>query len=322
MTAAVDIRGLVKRYDGRAVLDGLDLDVPAGSIFGFLGPNGSGKTTTIRALLGLVRADAGELRILGKRVPAGLVGLRGRVGAVVDRPALYPPLSGRRNLEVVAGMLGGRGQDRIEELLALVGLDDAAGRAVSAYSYGMRQRLALAAALLPRPALLVLDEPATGLDPAGRRQLREVFRGIRATGATLFISSHLLAEVELTCDRVAILDRGRIVEEGDTAALLQGPGCWNVGIGDADPAAARAALAAAGLTVVDGVALCVETEAPAEITRALAGAGIWLEELRPARRRLEELFLQLTEPQAPPWQPTYAEAPAGPASWTPPESPA
>lgn len=296
--AAVVVSGLRKRFGALDVLDGLDLVVPTGSIFGFLGPNGAGKTTTIRALLGLVRADGGTMRILGHDVPAALPELRGRIGVVIDRPTPYPALSGRRNLQVVADLTGGNRtvHDRIDPVLSLVGLDRAADRPASGYSFGMRQRLALAMALLPRPQLLILDEPANGLDPAGQQDLRRVLAEARDDGVTLLLSSHLLGEVQTLCDHVAILDRGRCIRAGTVDELLtEVHPAWLVDPGP-DGAAAAEVLRAAGLHVVaaDGTRLLVEADEPGWITWHLGNAGIWLRELRPSGRDLESIFLSLT----------------------------
>lgn len=290
----VAVDGLVKRYGATAALDGLDLSVPTGSIFGFLGPNGAGKTTTLRALLGLVRPDAGHMEVLGSEVPAGLTDLRGRIGAVIEAPAPYPPLSGRANLEVLADIAGGRGRGDVDAMLELVGLADTGRKPVSQYSLGMRQRLALAAALLGHPDLLVLDEPANGLDPAGQRALREVLRHARDEGATLVISSHQLAEVEAVCDHVGIIDSGKMVWSGATAELLARPRMWRVDLGGAHREAARAALLAAGIVVVAEEPFTLECDDPSAITRALGEAGIWLHGLEAVRAGLEEVFLQLT----------------------------
>ncbi len=294
---AVSVSGLVKRYGEVAALDGLDLDVPGGSIFGFLGPNGAGKTTTLRALLGLVRPDAGRMQVLGVDVPAGLARLRGRVGAVVEAPAPYPPLSGRANLKVMADLSGGRGRDEVEAMLELVGLAGAGRKPVSQYSLGMRQRLALAGALMGRPELLVLDEPANGLDPAGQQALRQVLRGARDAGATLVISSHQLGEVEELCDHVAILRAGRLVWSGATETLLSRPRTWQVALGAVDPADAAAVLAAAGVRVLSTSPLTAECADPAQITRVLGEAGMWLGGLEPVRAGLEDVFLHLTGEQ-------------------------
>lgn len=293
---AVAVSGLVKRYGDLAALDGLDLEVPRGAIFGFLGPNGAGKTTTLRSLLGLVRPDAGRMQVLGVDVPADLVRLRGRVGAVVESPAPYPPLSGRSNLRVMADLAGGRGREDVDTLLELVGLAGTGRKPVSQYSLGMRQRLALAGALLGRPDLLVLDEPANGLDPAGQQALRQVLRGARDAGASLVISSHQLPEIEALCDHVGIIDAGRLVWSGPTTSLLARPRAWRITLDRADTAAAMAALAAAGIGVLASEPLTVESDDAAAVTRTLGEAGIWLRGLEPAREGLEEVFLRLTAP--------------------------
>ena len=220
----IEIEGLRKVYRrlrGRpsVALDGLDLAVPSGGVFGFLGPNGSGKTTTIRCLLGLVRPTAGGVSLLGRPVPEGLAGTMGRVGAIVEAPALFPTMTGRENLRLLAA-LDGIGRRRVDDVLAEVGLEHRAGDAVKRYSLGMRQRLGLAAALLKDPELLVLDEPANGLDPAGIREIRVLLRRLGAEGRTVFVSSHLLSEVEQTCDSVAILRAGRCVAAGPVRQVL------------------------------------------------------------------------------------------------------
>lgn len=294
---AVAVDGLVKRYGDTVALDRLELTVPSGSIFGFLGPNGAGKTTTLRALLGLVRPDAGRMEVLGTEVPGGLAGLQGRIGAVVEAPAPYPPLSGRANLRVLADTAGGRGRGDVDAMLALVGLADTGRKPVAQYSLGMRQRLALAGALLGRPDLLVLDEPANGLDPAGQQALRQVLRGTRDEGATLVISSHQLAEVEAVCDHVGIIDAGRLVWSGPTAELLARPRAWRVDLGSADRGGARTALQAAGIAVLADEPFTVECDDPSAVTRALGTTGIWLSGLEPVRAGLEEVFLQLTRPR-------------------------
>jgi len=325
----VQVRALVKHFGDQPALDGLDLDVPAGSIFGFLGPNGAGKTTAIRALLGLLRPDSGTVEVLGSPVPDRLVELRGRVGAVVDQPALYPPLSARANLRVVADMAGA-GPGDVDTLLDLVGLASTGKKAVSKFSYGMRQRLALACALVGRPELLLLDEPANGLDPAGQLALRSLLRSVRDSGSTLVISSHLLSEVEQLCDHVAIIDRGRPVWAGRTAQLLDRPRQWRVDLGAADPGTAAAALAAAGIRVLAGATvagtsaseqpgvLTVEADDGALVTYTLGMAGIWIRGLEQVRIGLEEIFLQITgnrpTSQAPGVEPPTPRYPAGGAT--------
>ena len=228
--------GLTKRFGGLVAVDGLDLDVREGDLFGFLGPNGSGKTTTVRMLLGLVFASSGRIEVLGRPMPGAAREVLPQVGSLVEGPGFYPHRSGRANLALfdAAGprSTGGpprtTGRDRrrrIDDALARVGLDRVGRRPVRAWSSGMRQRLGLAAALLRAPRLLVLDEPTNGLDPHGMREVRDLLVELARGGTTVFLSSHLLAEVELVCTRAAIVDRGRLVAQDRVAALL-GPTGW------------------------------------------------------------------------------------------------
>ena len=214
-------RGLTKRYRSRAVVADVDLDVDAGEVVGFVGPNGAGKTTAIRMLLGLVRPDAGQAWLLGSEVPCPA--RLGAVGAIVEEPAFYPWMTGRRNLEVVAGAGAPVAAGAIDDALGLTGIADAAGQKVKTYSQGMRQRLGLAAAVLRGPAIVILDEPANGLDPAGIHDLRLLVRHLAEAGSSVLLSSHLLGEVEQVCDRVAVIDGGRMVT-GDSVARLRAAG--------------------------------------------------------------------------------------------------
>jgi ABC-2 type transport system ATP-binding protein len=209
---------LTKRFGTTTAVSALDLDVPAGQVYGFLGPNGAGKTTTIRMLLGLIAPTQGQIRLLGRRLPDP--GAVAQTGSMIEEPAFYPWLTGRQNLQVLAAT-GGRGHAPAEcdRVLKVTGLAEVAGQKVKTYSQGMRQRLGMAAAMLGRPPLLIIDEPTNGLDPAGIRDVRGLLRNLAADGATVFMSSHLLAEVEQVCDRVAVVLRGRIVEEGTPRTL-------------------------------------------------------------------------------------------------------
>lgn len=296
---AVEIEALHKSFGRLPVLRGLDMEVPEGSICGFLGPNGAGKTTTIRTLLGLVRPDSGSVSVLGHEVPADIVGLRGQVGAVVDRPAVFPPLTGRTNLRVIGDLTGGVPDSRIDALLDLVDLHSAADRKAGTYSHGMRQRLALAGALLAEPSLLVLDEPATGLDPAGQRDLRRILGKCRDGGATVLLSSHLLPEVQMLCDHILIIREGVLIAAGDTDDLLAGASgfSWHVEVGTGNEVEACRALASGGLTANQAAPgyLVVDSDDPAAITRILGEAGIWLRGLTPGGADLESLFLRLTD---------------------------
>src|SRR5947207_11069791 len=226
--AVIEVEGLRKEYPhlrgGRTVaVDGLDLSVPEGGVFGFLGPNGAGKTTTIRCLLGLVHPTKGRCRLLGADVGTSLAGVIERVGSIVETPTLYPRFTGRRNLELL-GRLHGIGPKAVGEVIDRVGLADRADHLVKTYSLGMRQRLGVGAALLKDPALLILDEPANGLDPAGIREIRQLLRRLGDEGRTVFVSSHQLGEVQQTCDRVAILSRGRCVAGGPVRDVLAAGG--------------------------------------------------------------------------------------------------
>jgi ABC-2 type transport system ATP-binding protein len=222
--AVIEVEGLQKDYrrlrGGRTVaVAGLDLSVPEGGVFGFLGPNGAGKTTTIRCLLGLVAASSGRIRLLGAEVPRGLPSVIGRVGSIVETPTLFPRFTGRRNLEIL-GQIQGVGPGSVAEVLGTVGLADRADDRVRTYSLGMKQRLGIAAALLKDPTMLILDEPANGLDPAGIVEVRELVRRLGSEGRTVFISSHILSEIQHMADRVAILARGRLVKEGPVREVL------------------------------------------------------------------------------------------------------
>ena len=253
MTGVIEIEGLRKEYrrlrGGRTIaVDGLDLEVPEGGVFGFLGPNGAGKTTTIRCLLGLVAPSAGTVRLLGSEVPKGLPGVIGKVGAIVETPALFPRFSGRRNLQILA-RIDGIGKATIEEVLTRVGLADRGDDAVRAYSLGMKQRLGIAAALMKDPQVLVLDEPANGLDPAGIVEVRELVRSLGAEGRTVFISSHILSEIQHTADQVAILAKGRLIKAGPVHEVLVAQRGEGVIVKTKDLQAGLAALTEAGLDV-------------------------------------------------------------------------
>ena len=253
MAGVIEIEGLRKEYrrlrGGRTIaVDGLDLEVPEGGVFGFLGPNGAGKTTTIRCLLGLVAPSAGTVRLLGSEVPKGLPGVIGKVGAIVETPALFPRFSGRRNLQILA-RIDGIGKATIEEVLTRVGLADRGDDAVRAYSLGMKQRLGIAAALMKDPQVLVLDEPANGLDPAGIVEVRELVRSLGAEGRTVFISSHILSEIQHTADQVAILAKGRLIKAGPVHEVLVAQRGEGVIVKTKDLQAGLAALTEAGLEV-------------------------------------------------------------------------
>jgi len=301
VTNVVEIESLRKSYRRRGgttvAIDGLDLCVPEGGVYGFLGPNGSGKTTTIRCALGLARPTAGAIRVLGRPVPEGLREAARRIGAIVETPALLPTMTARENLRLLAAVdrIGPR---RVDEVLAVVGLSDRADDLVKRYSLGMKQRLGLAGALLKDPELLVLDEPANGLDPAGMREVRELLRRLADDGRTVFVSSHILAEIESTCDRVAILAQGRLVTHGTVADVISAAGhraSILVKVDDLDWGVR--ALHDAHFTVQrvnDELRVDIPPERSGDVTRALAAAGQWVTELRPDRFSLEDVFLELT----------------------------
>ncbi|HYF72661.1 MAG TPA: ABC transporter ATP-binding protein [Nocardioides sp.] len=289
----IEATGLRKEFRSRrglrVAVDDLDLAVPAGGVHGFLGPNGSGKTTTIRMLLGLARATAGSMRLFGQEVPRMLPAVVGRVGAVVESPKFSPNFSGRQNLTLLARSIGVPGS-RVDAAVETVGLTGRDRDRYKSYSLGMKQRLAIAATLLKDPDLLILDEPTNGLDPAGIREIRDTIRDLGESGVTVLLSSHILAEVQQVCTSATIIGQGRLLASGKVDDLVGASTAYRVGVPDTD-AAARV-LTGAGFTVRDG--LVVDTDRPAAVTQALGAAGIWLTELTPVRRDLEAAFLELT----------------------------
>jgi ABC-2 type transport system ATP-binding protein len=299
----IEIEGLHKEYaklrGGRTVaIQGLDLSVPTGGVFGFLGPNGAGKTTTIRCLLGLVRPSAGRMTLMGADVQRDLPKVIASVGSIVEAPAMFPRFSGRRNLEILA-RIHGEGGSAIDAALERVGLTDRAKDRVKTYSLGMKQRLAIAATLLRDPALLILDEPANGLDPAGIVEVRELVRSLGAEGRTIFISSHILSEVQQTADHVAIVAKGKLITSGPVNEVLT-TGGRGLLVKVADLEAGRRVLTDAQLSVVpagDALKVDVPTEQAERVSRTLAEAGLFVTELRPDEVDLETVFLELTKDQ-------------------------
>ena len=280
----------------RAV-DGLDLSVPTGGVFGFLGPNGSGKTTTIRCLLGLTRPSAGHCRLLGADCQADLSRVIARVGALVEMPGVNPGMSGRETLEVLA-TTAGVGASRVNAVLERVSLTERAHDPARGYSLGMRQRLGIAIALLKDPELLILDEPSNGLDPAGIREVRELVRSLGAEGRTVFLSSHLLGEIEQVCDHVAILSRGRTIVAGSVHDVLARSGPAAMWVKVADLTGSADTLRHAGIVAhTDGDRLRVEIapERAEAVTRALVAADHYPTELRPVEISLEDAFFALTD---------------------------
>lgn len=305
--AVIEVRGLRKEYrSGRrrrtVAIDGLDLEVPEGGVFGFLGPNGAGKTTTIRCLLGLVRPTGGRCMVLGVDPQVHFERIQRRVGSLIETQALFPSFSGRRNLAHLA-RLHRIPADRVVAVLDRVGLADRADDLLRTFSLGMRQRLGIAAALLKDPELLILDEPANGLDPEGIVDMRRLLRRLGAEGRTVFVSSHQLAEVQQMCDQVAVLAHGRCVAAGPVDGVLASVGSTGVVARVDDPPVGLAALHAEGIDAwIDDDGLLRSAlpsgDAP-RVARALARHDIYPRELRPGGATLEEAFLELTRRKEP-----------------------
>jgi ABC-type multidrug transport system ATPase subunit len=292
MSAVISTHALAKRYGRLRAVDGIDLDVQEGDVYGFLGANGSGKTTTVRMLLGLVLPTSGEIDLLGERMPRAGRRVLPRVGALIEGPAHYGHLSGRENLSLLDA--SGRGGSwrtrsrRVAEALGQVGLGGVGRRPVKAYSFGMRQRLGLAGALLRRPELLVLDEPTNGLDPQGISEIRELLLDLHRGGTTVFLSSHLLAEVQQLCTRVGVLDRGRLVLQDRLASLTAPTG--STVVHTSDPDRVRATLDGR-VTSIDGDRVSVRGDDPAEVNARLVAAGVRVHGLSLERPSLEEVVL-------------------------------
>jgi ABC-2 type transport system ATP-binding protein len=288
-------QGLTKRYGKVVAVDDLALHVEEGDVYGFLGPNGSGKTTTVRMLLGLVLATSGTVELLGQEMPRHGKRVLPQVGALVEGPAAYPGMSGRANLSLLDAMgAGGSRSDRsrrIGDALDRVGLGGVDSRPVRTYSLGMRQRLGLAAALIRRPRLLVLDEPTNGLDPQGIHEIRDLLLELNREGTTVFLSSHLLAEVEQLCDRVGVLDRGRLVVQ-DRLDALRGP-TGRLRVRTPDVEKARSMLDGR-IEHADEQLLLVRYDDPAELNRRLVEGGVRVELLAPEHRTLEDVVLEAT----------------------------
>jgi ABC-2 type transport system ATP-binding protein len=298
---AIETEGLTKRFGEVAAVDGIDLAVPVGSVFGFLGPNGSGKTTTIRVLLGLLNASGGSCRLLGQPMPDKAGDVLPDVGALIEGPAFYPWLTGRQNL----GRFDAAGPDprrstrkaRIDDALARVGLTAVGNKKVRAYSFGMRQRLGLALALMRPRQLLVLDEPTNGMDPQGTREIRHLTKELAAEGATVFLSSHLLSEVEQVCSHVAVMSLGKLLAQGPIAEL-EAAGSTKLKIETDDAALAAEVLERVGVaelsvegTVVLGL---LNGHLPEDCCRELVLAGVGVRSMMSIRPTLEDTFVALT----------------------------
>ena len=300
---AVETHDLTKRFGANVAVDEVELLVPRGCAFGYLGPNGAGKTTLIRTLLGLTRADSGTMSLLGVPVPAERSRALARVGAIVDEPRFHHHLTGRENLRLLAAARGGEAGQRIGPSLARAGLAERASDKVGSYSMGMRQRLGVASCLLGDPELLILDEPMNGLDPAGMHEMRAMITSLVGEGRTVMLSSHLLDEVERTCDAVAIVNHGRVIRQGPIDELVRGAGNRVLRLDCADPAgagrlieearmAAGVALAEQGLTVT--LPAGASREAVAEVNRRLVAGGISVYSLQEIQATLEDWFLSVT----------------------------
>jgi ABC-2 type transport system ATP-binding protein len=295
----IEARGLTKRFGQRTAVAGVDLTVPGGCAFGFLGHNGAGKTTVIRMLVGLTQPDAGTIRIAGRPLAGHREEILARVGAIIEEPRFHHHLSGRENLRVIAAARGPQAQRRIEPALERVGLADRAGDRVRAYSQGMRQRLGIARCLLADPQLVILDEPMNGLDPGGILELRRLIADLVAEGRTVFLSSHLIDEIEKTCHAAAVIDRGLLIAQGPIGELL-GDGRRHYDLACDNPRAAVGLLTGhpvvtAARETPNGVRVTVaDPQAVGVITGALLRAGVTVSGFSPVRPSLEDRFLALT----------------------------
>ncbi len=296
----IEVRGLCKRYGELVAVDDVDLSVEPGDVFGYLGPNGAGKTTSLRMMLGLIAPSAGSVRLFGRDPQVSIKALEG-VAGFVEAPSFYPYLNGRTNLDLFAALDGNGAEGRIEEALEIVGLSDRAKDRVGTYSHGMRQRLGIAASLLRKPRLLLLDEPATGLDPGGMRDMRDLIRNLSGQGMTVLLSSHLLTEVEELCNRVAIVREGRVAYQGSLEELRRQAGSGYLLRTSDDERARRVAEAQDGIGEIRaagerGLTFSAESEsAIGALSLALTESGALILELSSRHATLEDLFFRLTE---------------------------
>ena len=297
--------GLTKRFGKIVAVDGLDMDIRAGEVLGFLGPNGSGKSTTVGMILSLINPTSGHVELFGQDLSRHRDVIRRRVGAIIETPAFYPYLSGRDNLRALAKAAGGVPETRISELLALVGLEERAGGKFKTYSLGMKQRLGIAAALLTDPALVILDEPTNGLDPAGQREVRGIIPRLAAEGRAVLLASHLLNDVEQVCDRVVIIRRGSMIEQGRVGDLVNRGAHLEIEVRpDQVEVALRTVRDVVGVSsaTADGTGRHLTVVAETDgglINRALAERGVYASAIVPRHGSLEELFLELTEGSTP-----------------------
>ncbi|NLE22761.1 MAG: ABC transporter ATP-binding protein [Actinobacteria bacterium] len=289
---------LTKQFGSLRAVDGLDMEVCRGDVFGFLGPNGAGKTTVIRLVLGLIHPTAGYAELAGHRVPGELQGALRHVGGFVDDPTFYPLMSARRNLRLLGSMTGPVSEERIDEVLEIVALRDRADDKVGGFSHGMKQRLGIAQALLHSPDLIVLDEPTSGLDPRGMKDVRELIRDLGAAGTTVFLSSHLLHEVEQVCTRAVIINKGRVVVQGPVSELRPQNDAVKVLTGDQGRAAdvLRGQFGDGGVKEDEEyLVVTADQEAVPEMVRRLVEDGVDVRAVVPAREQgLEDFFLELT----------------------------
>ncbi len=293
-SAVIETRGLTKRFGRVRAVDGLDLTVPQRSLFGFLGPNGAGKSTTIRALTGLIRPTSGEVRVLGVPVENRL-SLGSRIGALIEEPNFYRHLTAYQNLSLLTSLSGGCSRQEIMEVLDTVDLVEAANRRVGGFSHGMRQRLGIAQALLPHPELLILDEPASGLDPQGLADIRQLMLSLHEQGLTIFLSSHLLAEVELTCTHVAVISNGQVVAQGEVGGMLEATRSGVRFVVDNPRRALRVLGGVEGVeaeTTEDGkIEVLAETLDAADLNEMLVRDGVRVYEVSPMRRTMESFYM-------------------------------
>lgn len=299
-TPVLELRGLTKKFGDFTAVNNLDLTVRHGEVVGFLGPNGAGKSTTVGMVLGLIAPTAGSVTIMGQPLVGHQQMVAEHIGAIIENPAFYPYLSGRDNLIAHAQMVGGVSASRVDDLLKLVNLHERKKDKYKSYSLGMKQRLGIASTLLTDPALVILDEPTNGLDPAGQREIREIIPRLAQDGHGVLLASHMLHEVEQVSDRVAIVRRGELVTESGVDELLTRGGHIDVRVEAADLEMARKIIA--GLPNIEDVvekdgliAVVTETDRGREVNQALAEAGIYASEVSPKRNTLESLFLELTE---------------------------
>jgi ABC-2 type transport system ATP-binding protein len=291
---ALSARNLTKVIGDRTIVDDVSFDVNAGEVFGFLGPNGAGKTTTIRMLVGLIRPTEGSVEVCGFDIRRKFEDAMRCIGCIVETPDLYRFMTGRENLEHFARMLNVRNGD-IERVSSLVGMSHRLDQRVGTYSLGMRQRLGIAQAMLGKPRLLILDEPANGLDPAGIREIRELLRRLAEEGMAVFVSSHLLAEIELMCDRVGIIHKGRLLKIGNVRELISSQRTMEFRVGDAVKAAAIAQqLGLAATITADSISVPIDEAAAPPLIAALAQNGVEVFHARERTQTLEELFIEAT----------------------------